>query len=189
MVNGSAGRVACPFNADHSAHPRQRCPVAFSLSATFAHERPARRCSMMAASVSCSPWCHSRRPSMNWKPNGATPPVARPCALSTWSAADVRSAVASRSDRGGGPKVKPPRERRPAKRFRVTGNGIPTPSVRRRRTAPRGPGGTFRHHLARSDAAGAALAVPAVTFRPWRPDRREPARGCPAGGAARHWLA
>ena len=38
---------------------------------------------------------------MNWKPNGATPPVARPCALSTWSAADVRSAVASRSDRGG----------------------------------------------------------------------------------------
>ena len=31
-----------------------------------------------AASVSCSPWCHSRRPSMNWKPNGATPPVARP---------------------------------------------------------------------------------------------------------------
>ena len=28
-------------------------------------------------------------------------PVARPCALSTWSAADVRSAVASRSDRGG----------------------------------------------------------------------------------------
>ena len=35
---------------------RVRCPVAFSLSATFAHERPARRCSMIAASVSCSPW-------------------------------------------------------------------------------------------------------------------------------------
>ena len=56
-----------------------------------------RRCAMMAACVSCSPWCHARRPSMNWKPNGATPPVARPCALSTWSAADVRSAVVSRS--------------------------------------------------------------------------------------------
>ena len=40
---------------------RVRCPVAFSLSATFAHERPAARCSMMAASVSCSPWCHARR--------------------------------------------------------------------------------------------------------------------------------
>ena len=26
-----------------------------------ASERPARRCSMMAASVSCSPWCHARR--------------------------------------------------------------------------------------------------------------------------------
>ena len=47
---------------------RVRCPVAFSLSATFAHEKPARRCSMIAASVSCSPWCHARRPSMNWKP-------------------------------------------------------------------------------------------------------------------------
>ena len=47
---------------------RVRCSVAFSLSATFAHERPARRCSMIAASVSCSPWCHSRRPWMNWKP-------------------------------------------------------------------------------------------------------------------------
>ena len=35
--------------------------------------RPARRSSMMAASVSC----HSWRLSMN--PNGATPPVARPC--------------------------------------------------------------------------------------------------------------
>ena len=34
---------------------RVRCPVAFSLSATFAHERPAPRCSMIAASVSCSP--------------------------------------------------------------------------------------------------------------------------------------
>ena len=31
-----------------------RCPVAFSLSATFAYERPARRCSMIAAIVSCS---------------------------------------------------------------------------------------------------------------------------------------
>ena len=39
----------------------------------------------------------------------------------------MRSAVASRSDRGGGPKVKPPRERRPAKRFRVTGNGFQLP--------------------------------------------------------------
>ena len=38
--------------------------MAFSLSATFAHERPAARCSMMAASVSCSPWCHARRPSI-----------------------------------------------------------------------------------------------------------------------------
>ena len=47
---------------------RVRCPVALSLSATFAHERPARRCSMIAASVSCSPWSHARRPSMNWNP-------------------------------------------------------------------------------------------------------------------------
>ena len=30
---------------------RVRCPVALSWSATFAHERPARRCSMMAASA------------------------------------------------------------------------------------------------------------------------------------------
>ena len=40
---------------------RVRCPVALSLSATFAHERPAARCSMMAACVSCSPWCHVPR--------------------------------------------------------------------------------------------------------------------------------
>ena len=45
----------------HWPRVRVRCPVAFSWSATFAHERPARRCSMMAASVSCAPWCHSRR--------------------------------------------------------------------------------------------------------------------------------
>ena len=47
---------------------RVRCPVAFSLSTTLAHERPAARCSMMAARVSCSPWCHARRPAMNWNP-------------------------------------------------------------------------------------------------------------------------
>ena len=52
---------------------RVRCPVAFSLSATLAHERPPARCSMIATRVSCSPWCHARRPSMNCGTRRAPP--------------------------------------------------------------------------------------------------------------------
>ena len=64
-------RAWCTWWAPWRVHwppVRVRCPVALSWSATFAHEKPARRCSMMAASVSCSPWCQTRRPSMNWNP-------------------------------------------------------------------------------------------------------------------------
>ena len=56
--------------------PCSRSCAWWDLVGALAHPAaagPARRCSMMAASVSC----HSWRLSMN--PNGATPPVARPC--------------------------------------------------------------------------------------------------------------
>ena len=48
------GALARPLPAGAGTVPG----VALSLSATFAHERPARRCLMIATSVSCSPWCH-----------------------------------------------------------------------------------------------------------------------------------
>ena len=55
---GAVGRVSrawCTWWAPWRVHCRPvRCPVALSLSATFAHERPARRCSMLALSVSFS---------------------------------------------------------------------------------------------------------------------------------------